>query len=70
MDDQITEKSNLTRTLTDATLIIVAVAAVAAWLWRRVRRSASVTEISPLAEAQSLDDKVGAALGFPSNIGP
>jgi hypothetical protein len=68
MNDQTTETPSTTRRVTDTTLLIVAIVAVAAWLWRRLRRPATVDAAD--AVAQELDDKVGGAVGFPPNNAP
>lgn len=72
MNDQVTEQPSLTRKLTDAALIIIAVAAVASWLWRRVRRDtgqqrSTDQQIVNLTPAPALDQKVEADVGFPAN---
>ncbi len=55
--------------LADAALLFVAVAAIAAWLWRRVRNRAPVDAfpVEPVSGelADRVDDAVGAATGFP-----
>ncbi len=64
MTDQ-SEEPSLSRKVTDIALIVIAAAAVAGWLWRRIRRPAMIDRIAP--EATPIDDKVGAAVGFPGD---
>ena len=58
MNEQTTEVPSTTRRVTDTTLLLIAIVAVSTWLWRRLRRPATVDaaapEISPTAQA--LDD--------------
>jgi hypothetical protein len=65
MNEQTTEVPSTTRRVTDTALLIVAIVAVATWLWRRLRRPATVDAAD--TAAQELDDKVGGAVGFPPN---
>ncbi len=67
MNDQVTEDSTTTRRLTDSALLVVAFVAVASWLWRRLRRPASV-DAAP--DSQLVDDKVGGTVGLPPNNAP
>jgi hypothetical protein len=67
MNEQSTEVPSTTRRVTDTTLLIVAIIAVATWLWRRLRRPATVDAADAAAQ---LDDKVGGAVGFPPNNAP
>ena len=60
-----TEQPSATRRLTDTALVIIAIAAIASWAWRRLRRPALGDGASAAADAQALDDKVGGAVGFP-----
>jgi hypothetical protein len=70
MNEQLTEQPSPTRRLTDTALIIIAVAAIASWVWRRLRRP-TISEVAPeQTDAQALDDKVGGAVGFPPNNAP
>ncbi len=68
MNEQVTDDSTTTRRLTDAALLMIAIAAVGSWLWRRLRRPAGV-DAAPEA-GQELEDKVGGAVGFPPNNAP
>jgi hypothetical protein len=70
MNEQTTEGPGTTRRLTDTMLLIVAVVAVATWLWRRLRRPATVDAASDIAASQTLDDKVEGAVEFPPNNAP
>ena len=63
-NDQTVDQSTLKRRVTDATLLIIAVGAVASWPWRRLKAPATIDAMSERAETQ-LDDKVGSAVGFP-----
>jgi hypothetical protein len=69
MNEQTTEDPSTTRRLTDTALLIVAMAAVATWLWRRLRRPAAVDAAADATVTQVPDDQVGAA-GFPPNNAP
>ncbi len=63
MNDQITDEPSLTRRLTDGALVLIAIGAVVAWLWRRVSSSANVAPpITPVSP-----DPVGAGAGQPAN---
>ncbi len=42
MNEQVSDDSATTRKLTDAALLLVAISAVAAWVCRKLRRSATV----------------------------
>jgi len=68
MNEQTTEVPSTTRRVTDTTLLIVAIVAVATWLWRRLRRPATVDAADSVA--QELDDKVSGAVGSPPNNAP
>jgi hypothetical protein len=70
MNEQTTETPSTTRRVTDTTLLIVAIVAVATWLWRRLRRPATVDAASETTAEQTLDDKIGGAVGFPPNNAP
>ncbi|MGD0475042.1 MAG: hypothetical protein ABSB70_17770 [Candidatus Velthaea sp.] len=70
MNEQTTEVPSTTRRVTDTTLLIVAIVAVATWLWRRLRRPATVDAASDTPAAEALDDKVDGAVGFPPNNAP
>ena len=67
MSEQSLEEQSLTRKITDAALLVAAVIAIGAWLWRRLRRPASVDHLT--TEATAIDDKVGAAVGFATDDG-
>ncbi len=60
MSDQSTEDPSITRRLTDTALLIVAIAAIGSWVWRRLRRPAGV-DAAPQGESQAVDDKAGSA---------
>jgi hypothetical protein len=51
MNEQITDEPSLTRRLTDGALVLIAIGAVVAWLWRRIGTSSKgdtpVTPIEP-----------------------
>ncbi len=68
MNEEMTEDPRTARTFTDIALLLIAFAAVASWLWRRLRRPAAVG--SAPTDAQALDDKVGGAIGFPPDNAP
>jgi hypothetical protein len=70
MNEELTEEPSTARKLTDIALLIVAFAAVASWVWRRLRKPAATDELSPSTESQALDDKVGSSVGFPPNNAP
>jgi hypothetical protein len=59
MNEQLTEQPSTTRRITDAALVIIAFAAIAAWLWRRLRRPAAIDGASDATDAHAFDDKVG-----------
>lgn len=70
MNEQATEVPSTTRRVTDTTLLIIAIVAVATWLWRRLRRPATVDAVPSDATAQDIEDKVGGAVGSPPNNAP
>jgi hypothetical protein len=47
MNDQLTDQPSLTRRLTDAALIVVAISALATWIWRRFRTATPVSGTPP-----------------------
>lgn len=63
MNHEMTEAPRATRKFTDIALLVIAFAAVASWLWRRLRQPAAVDAASN--GTQALDDKVGGAVGSP-----
>ncbi len=68
MNEEMTEDPRTARKFTDIALLVIAFAAVASWLWRRLRRPAAVD--SAPADAQAVDDNVGGAVGFPPDNAP
>jgi multidrug resistance efflux pump len=64
MSEPITDNPSSTRRLTDAVLLVVAVAAVATWVWRRLRRPATV-DAGTAVNVAALDDKVRGTVGSP-----
>ncbi len=61
------DEPSLTRKVTDAGLLLIAVAALASWLWRRVRQPASVDTTTAPDGLPAIEEKVGTTAGFPSN---
>lgn len=67
MSNQTTGQSQTVRRITDSALIIIAVAALAAWLWRRLGiRSSLPTERANGIPPSSDENIVGAAAGSES----
>jgi hypothetical protein len=65
MNEQTTEVPSTTRRVTDTTLLIIAIVAVTTWLWRRLRRPATVDAAPDIAPtAQAFDDN---AVSTPPN---
>jgi hypothetical protein len=67
MNEQTTEVPSTTRRVTDATLLIVAVIAVATWLWRRLRRPATVDAASETGTIPAVDGSADAVEVPPNN---
>ena len=65
MNDDMTESPTLARRATDVALLLVAFVAVAAWVFRRLRRPATV-DATGAAQTQPADDK-GGTVDTPSN---
>ena len=70
MNEELTEEPSTARKLTDIALLVVAFAALASWVWRRLRKPSTVEGLSSTTDSQALDDKVGSSVGFPPNNAP
>jgi hypothetical protein len=67
MNEQGTEDTTTARRLTDVALIVVAIVAIAAWLWRRIRGPASVDVTSGDSGTPNLSGNAGDSAEFPPN---
>ncbi len=70
MNEQTTEEPSTTRRLTDIALLIIAIAAIGSWVWRRLRNPAPVDSGSAPVESQVPDDKMSGGVEFPPNNAP
>jgi len=62
MSDQLTEGPSATRRVTDTALLAIAIGAIAAWLWRRLRSVPAEAPSNLHADAPPVTDKVGDAV--------
>jgi hypothetical protein len=70
MNDQLTEKPSKTRRLTDVALILVAISAIATWLWRRRGADSAAPTALPPHEAAPISDQISSGVGSSTTSNP
>jgi hypothetical protein len=63
MNDELTDSPSAIRRATDIALLVVAFAAVASWVWRRLRRPVTVDAALTPGDARNPDDNVSGTVG-------